>query len=135
RGRGKLRDLKSMRARGPRRFLDQWHHAITSALDEAEDTLPQKVPHSVGPPPPRVWSHQNPTAAHRLGACKGAVSEIAEAHDIPTENLVPPQAIRTLAWQPPSRVTAVSVADALADAGARPWQTELLCSRLAAELA
>lgn len=133
--RGKLRDLKSMRARGPRRYLDQWHQAIVSALDEPEDDLPAKVPRSVGPPPPRVWSHQNPPAAHRLGACKGAVSEIAEAHDVPTENLVPPQAVRTLAWQPPSTVTEVSVADALAEAGARPWQTELLSGRLAAELA
>lgn len=135
RSRGKLRDLKSMRARGPRRFLEQWLDAVVAGLDEPDDALPTKVPRSMGPPPPRVWSHQNPSAAHRLGACKGAVSEIAEAHDVPTENLVPPQAIRTLAWEPPSRITVASVADTLAEAGARPWQTELLSGRLATELA
>lgn len=134
RSRGKLRDLRSMRARGPRRFMDQWHRAIEAAFDLSDDALPRKVPQPDGPPPPRVWSHQNPEAANRLGACKHAVSELAEVHDLPTENLMPPQSVRRLAWEPPRTITATSVAENLAAHGARHWQIELLAHRLAGEL-
>lgn len=132
--RRKLRELQCMRARGPRRFLDDWYRAVLTAQEEPDDELPPTFVESDDPPPPRVWSHRKPAAADRLGACKQAITELATKHDVPSENLMPPHAIRRLAWDPPDPLTVPRVAEALLESGARQWQSELTSTRLAREL-
>ena len=51
--------------------------------------------------------------------------------DLPQENLVSPDAVRRLAWEPPAEVTAESVASALTGSGARAWQVDLVAEALA----
>jgi len=50
---------------------------------------------------------------------------------VPTENLLAPDAVRRLSWEPPEPATAASVAGALTGYGARPWQAELTAGPLA----
>lgn len=54
------------------------------------------------------------------------MNALAEEHHLPPENLLSPDALRSLAWQPPAPLTAESVEAALAEAAARPWQRELV---------
>ena len=44
---------------------------------------------------------------------------------MPAENLLQPDAVRRLSWQPPADVAPATVAAELAGYGARPWQIEL----------
>ncbi|MCT7354963.1 ribonuclease D, partial [Streptomyces sp. 15-116A] len=77
-----------------------------------------------GPPPPRAWADKDPAAAARLAAAKAGVSELAERLNLPQENLITPDTVRRVCWEPPAVVGAETVASALAAYGARPWQVE-----------
>ncbi len=132
--RNALKGMRIMRNRGPRRFMDEWFDAIERgrALDEA--LLPTTNQRSDGPPPPRAWADKNPVAAERLGRCRDVVQAVADQHDLPTENLVSPQLVRNLAWEPPADASSENVAAVLRQQGARPWQIGLLADQLAEAL-
>jgi ribonuclease D len=129
-----LKGMRIMRNRGPRRFLDQWMDAVTAALALPERELPTGPARREGPPPPRTWTDKNPEAADRLGRCREVVAKLAAEHNVPSENLISPAVVRALAWAPPEPVTASTTADAMAAAGARPWQVELTAAHLAGAL-
>lgn len=131
---GELKGMRIMRNRGPRRFLDQWMDAVTSALKLPERELPTGTAPREGLPPPRSWADKNPAAADRLGRCREVIAKLSTEHDLPSENLVSPAVVRGLAWDPPGTISASSVADALVAAGARPWQIELTAEQLASTL-
>lgn len=126
-----LRQLRALKGRGPRRFTQQWLEAVERAQAVPDDELPGPNPHRDGPPPPRAWTEKRPEAAERLARARAVVTELAETHDLPPENLVSPAVVRALAWEPPREVSAATVGDALHAEGARPWQVELLAGRLA----
>jgi ribonuclease D len=129
-----LKSMRIMRNRGPRRFLDQWMDAVTSALKLPEHELPIGAGPREGPPPPRSWADKKPAAADRLGRSREVVAKLSTEHDLPSENLVSPAVVRGLAWDPPEHISASTVADALEAAGARPWQIELTAEPLATAL-
>jgi ribonuclease D len=112
--------------RGARRYAPNWLRTIRRAKALAEDQLPEaSAPASDGPPPAHRWSERDPAAAHRLTAARAAVAALADAAHLPTENLLSPDAVRRLAWQPPEPPSGESVADELRRYGARPWQIEI----------
>ncbi|WP_328968044.1 ribonuclease D [Streptomyces sp. NBC_00239] len=117
-----------------RRQLDQWMAAVdrAKALPENELPLPGQTP--AGPPPPRSWADKDPLAAARLSAARAAVSALAESLHLPQENLITPDSVRRLCWEPPGRVTADAVSETLAGYGARPWQIEQVTPVLTAAL-
>jgi ribonuclease D len=117
---GELKSSTAMRARGPRRFITEWFDAIESALAIPDDELPPTSLKGDGPPPPRSWADRDPVAADRLARVKDAITQIAHEHDVPLENVLSPALVRQVAWQPPA-----DIAEALAAAGARPWQIGL----------
>lgn len=127
-----LKGMRSMRNRGPRRFLSQWYDAIEHAMGLDERDLPTIGQRFDGPPPPRSWADKKPAAAARLGACREVVVRIAETYNLPTENLIAPGSVRALAWEPPADHTPEAVAEALGTAGARQWQIDLVAGELAA---
>ncbi len=129
-----LRSDASMRRRGPRRFLDEWFAAIEEALALPDDELPTSGQRSDGPPPPRAWADKDPVAAARLTRVRAVVTEIAEANNLPSENLIAPTPVRALAWQPPQERTTETVSAFLSDNGARPWQLGLVAGPIAAAL-
>ncbi|MFD9000039.1 HRDC domain-containing protein [Streptomyces sp. NPDC059582] len=107
-----------------RRQLDQWQAAVDRAKEIPDAQLPQPGQQVTGPPPPRAWADKDPAAAARLSAARAAVSALAEQLAMPQENLITPDTVRRVCWEPPKGVDAESVAGALAGYGARPWQVE-----------
>ncbi|MGI5194150.1 HRDC domain-containing protein [Streptomyces sp. CA-288835] len=107
-----------------RRQLEQWQSAVDRAKALPDHELPQPGQPVTGPPPPRAWAEKDPVAAARLVAARAAVSALAETLTMPQENLITPDTVRRVCWEPPAEVNAESVAAALAGYGARPWQVE-----------
>lgn len=120
--------------RATRRHVDTWLTALLSAASLTDEQLPQPVPSGDGPPPPSRWAERDPVAAKRLGRLRAAVAALAEVHALPVENLVPPDAVRRLAWTPPATPTAEQVRAALTRSGARTWQVNLTTEALTAAL-
>lgn len=118
--------------RATKRGVDTWFRAVDAG--RAARRLPPVTRSSDGPPPPRAWAARNPDAAARLTACRLAVSTRATELLLPTENLIAPDIVRRLAWEPPAEVTSETVSDVLRSAGARPWQVELTAALLVAAL-
>ncbi|WP_445397009.1 HRDC domain-containing protein [Streptomyces sp. LE64] len=104
--------------------LEQWQEAIDRARALPEAELPQPGQTVTGPPPPRAWADKDPVAAARLSAARAAVSRLAEELAMPAENLIAPDTVRRVCWEPPAVVTAESVGAALTAHGARAWQVE-----------
>jgi ribonuclease D len=129
--RGALSRLPAFTTRSGQRYLRQFWDALTGVAALTDDELPPLAPRSDGPPPPRSWTTKHPAAARRLGRCREAVRQVAKEHDLPQENLVPPDVVRRLAWQPPETRSPENVAATMAAAGARPWQVELTSAALA----
>jgi hypothetical protein len=63
------------------------------------------------------------------------VTAIAEHSKLPIENLISPDTVRRLSWDPPQPYDEQTVAQALAGYGARPWQIELTAGPVARALA
>jgi ribonuclease D len=119
-------------ARHARRHGAEWMAAVRRARSLADEELPEVTGGpSAGPPPPNRWSERHPEAAARLAAARAAVKAIAEEHGLPAENLVPPDAVRRVSWEPPQPATAEAVAGELGRLGARPWQAELTAGPIA----
>ncbi len=125
RSRTALAELPTYGNRGARRDLDKWYAAIAAALSLPDDQLPEPAPPADGPPPARSWPERDPPAADRLTSLRSGVAAIADEHTLPSENLLAPDAVRRLAWDPPRDPTPEAVARALNGLGARPWQIEL----------
>ncbi|WP_029145527.1 HRDC domain-containing protein [Microbacterium luticocti] len=115
-----LAALKEFTGRASRSQLDRWWEAIERG--RATDDLPlERVPGD-GLPPIRAWKDRNPEADRRLKAARPAVEAHAEGLHMPTENLLTPELLRRVAWQPPAAVTTEAVAAVLRELGARDWQ-------------
>jgi len=134
-----LLGLAGFRGRGARRHSGAWFRAVQRARSQAEHSLPgAATPPPDGPPPTHRWQERDPAAARRLAAVRTVVAALADEHSLPAENLLQPDAVRRLAWQPPQLPGPGEVATDLAGYGARPWQvglTALPLSRALARLA
>ena len=120
-----LQKLTAFKGRGAHRHMRTWWEAVDHARRLPDSELPKQGPRYDGPPPARAWADRDPDAAARLSAARTAVAEIAEAHRLPTENLLAPDTIRRLAWSPPNDVNLDVVTKFLRDHHARPWQIGL----------
>ncbi len=122
-------------SRGARRYGPEWLRAIRRAKAMAEEQLPDSsAAPSDGPPPAHRWSERDPVAAKRLTAARAAVAALADEWHLPAENLLAPDAVRRLAWQPPEPVGEESIAAELQRYGARPWQVEMTAVPIAMAL-
>ncbi|NJP50308.1 ribonuclease D [Streptomyces sp. SBST2-5] len=121
-----LAALNGFGQRVSRRQLEQWQAAVDRARALSESRLPQPGQPVTGPPPPRAWADKDPAAAARLQAAKAGVTGLAEQLNMPQENLITPDTVRRVCWEPPAVITPDSVAAALTSHGARPWQVELV---------
>lgn len=129
-----LAALNGFGHRTGRRQLEQWQAAVDRARALPETQLPQPGQPVTGPPPPRAWADKDPAAAARLSAARAAVSALAETLNMPQENLITPDTVRRVCWEPPAVVSAESVGAALARLGARGWQVEQVTPVLVAAL-
>jgi ribonuclease D len=117
-----------------RRTAGRWHAALLASRELPEADLPVSAVSSDAPPPTNRWADRDPEAAARLAAARGAVTTLAIEHHLPVENLIAPDLVRRLAWQPPAELTVEVVAADLTSGGARRWQVELTAAPLAAAL-
>lgn len=120
--------------RHQRRRASTWMQALHAAKALARNELPDPSPPNEGPPPTNRWADRDPAAAARLAAARAALTKIAEAHNLPLENLLLPDLLRRTCWDPPENPDADTVAQMLRDKGAREWQISLTVEALCAAL-
>ena len=135
RSRNALGRLPGFATRSGQRYAKEFATAINEAFELPETELPTLGQQHDGPPPPRSWADKNPEAADRLGRCREVISSLATEHELPQENLISPDFVRRLAWEPPVPTTLDNVRQTLADNGARPWQLDLTAELLTEALA
>ncbi len=132
--RSALLNARGFHGRGAERYSARWLEAIARAAELAEEELPTRTSRTDGPPQPRMWAERDPAAGERWSVGRTALSELAQQHTVPLENLLTPDHLRRLLWQPPSTREsgrlATEVGEQLAGYGARPWQIDLVTAPL-----
>ncbi len=121
-----LRAVDGFRWRQAQRYETNWLAALERGLAVPKAELPPRRPPAEGIPHPKGWPTRFPDAADRWARLRPATVELAERLQLPVENLIAPDALRRLAWEPPAPVTEASVDAFWAVEGVRPWQRELV---------
>lgn len=129
RTKAQLAGMKTFQGRASRSHIDQWWAAIERGL--AAEDLPGAATPGERIPNHRSWETRFPDAHARLQALKPVVADIAEQLEMPNENLLSPDHLRRLAWEPPADPTPEAVAEHLVASGARAWQAAQLGAPLA----
>lgn len=119
---------KDFQGRASRTQIDRWWQAIVEG--RASEELPRERVPSDALPPPRAWADRNPEADARLKAARPVVEAVAESLGMPTENLLTPDFLRRVAWEPAGS-DAEAIAAALTALGARPWQIAQTAQKIA----
>lgn len=126
---------------GPARYYKDWVEALTQALALPADQWPQlHAPNSAALPPVRTWRERNPAAAARLTVARAALATVSQRCNVPTENLLWPEALRQLCWHNGGRtasspsLSVEQVSHVLTQAAARDWQVQLCASPVAQAL-
>lgn len=117
-----------------RKQADRWLTAIERARTCPDADLPSTSLTTDAPPPARSWPDKNPEAAARLAALRPAVAALADEHHLPTENLLTPDTVRRIAWEPPEDCSETGIVERLQSHGARTWQIELTARPIAKAL-
>lgn len=129
---------KGFHGRGARRFASAWVRALQTARELPEADLPTQAGPFSGPPPPRAWPDKDPIAARRLTLAREAVMGLSETWNIPPENLLTPDYLRRLMWEPPATRNPADllseVSRRLGESGARQWQIGLVAELLTAAI-
>jgi ribonuclease D len=124
-----LAELREFNGRASRTELDRWWSAIQRGL--ASTDLPSVKANGDALPPPRAWADRNPEADLRFKAARAALITVSEERAVPLENLLTPEHLRRISWQPPEPADAGAVGEALAGLGARAWQVEATAQLIA----
>jgi ribonuclease D len=134
RDRATLLGMRGFHGRGAQRYVGTWIEALRTAREMSDGELPHAAARYDGPPPPRAWAEKDPAAAARLAQSRAALQALAEELNVPVENLLTPDYVRRVLWQPPGDDPA-AVDQALRALGARAWQVELTTEILTTAIA
>jgi ribonuclease D len=132
--RADLLATKGFHGRGAQRYADRWVEALKRARELPDDQLPVRAPRTDGPPAPRAWAERDPVAAERLVLARDGMARLSEEHQVPAENLLSPDTVRRVMWEPAGADVA-AIAEQLRGLGARAWQVELTAPMLAEAVA
>ena len=128
--RSALLGTRGFHGRGAERYADTWLRALDTVRQMPDSELPPVSLHSSGPPPARAWADRNPEAAARLGTARLALAALSEEVEVPVENLMTPDYVRRVLWDPPSTRDPTrlfgAIGAALREMGAREWQVALV---------
>ena len=125
--RSQIASLATFRGKASRTFLDVWWEAYSKGLS-TKDTPPLKLPQT-GIPNHRNWQIRYPEADARLQAIKPVMADLALEFEVPLENLLQPDLLRRVAWEPEE-----SIALQLSNLGARAWQIEIVSEPISSAL-
>ena len=121
--------VRGFRGRGAERYAHQWVEALRVARALPDEELPPVAARYDGPPPPRAWADRDPVAAARLAKARESLKALADSHDMPVENLLTPDYVRRVMWEPPQPDDGEDLSDLVAERltalGARSWQVAL----------
>jgi ribonuclease D len=117
RSKRELANNKTFQGRASRTRLDDWWQAIENAPTVEIEPNPER---GNGIPNHRNWEKRFPEAHIRLNVVRPLLAELAAEHQVPIENLLTPDYLRRVMFEPPQDLRL-----ALEDLGARSWQIEL----------
>jgi len=116
----------------------QWLAAIRTGIAVPESHWPQLRAESDSMPPVKVWRDKFPAKFAPLSHARAAIETKAGELSIPPENLISPDLVRRLCWNPPEGATMKlktgDVISSLTEQGARKWQAEIVGPLIAAAL-
>lgn len=116
----------------------QWLSAIRAGIAVPESHWPQMRADGESMPPVKVWRDKFPAKFAPLSHARAAIEIEAEKLSIPPENLISPDLVRKLCWNPPEGSTISlkidSVEESLLAQGARQWQSDIVAPLIAAAL-
>lgn len=128
--RDQLRRIDGFKRRTARQYETSWLRALERVAELPSKELPPLRTPQDGPPLPRQWERRWPDAFARWNASRPATQELAEKLSMPPENLVSPDTLRRITFEPPVPLTHEGVDARLAELGARPWQRQQLVDLL-----
>lgn len=131
--RSELSSLKTFAGRASRTFIDTWWKAIEDGTNTKN--LVELRPKPIGIPNHRNWLQKFPKAHARLMASRELIAEISKEQLIPQENILNPDALRQICFEPPEVLSREAISDSLLEKHARPWQIELVLEGLTETLA
>jgi len=117
--RSELANNKEFQGRASRTLLSIWWDAI--AQSPGLEISIEPVEKGNGIPNHKSWERRFPEAHHRLEVVRPMVLELAAELNIPVENLLTPDYLRRVCFEPQDDVAAQ-----LSSFGARNWQVELV---------
>ncbi|TLP73176.1 HRDC domain-containing protein [Nesterenkonia sphaerica] len=112
--------VPGFQGRAAKREAPRWLRAIQAGAQTEDLPAPQR---STGaPPPPRTWKDRNPLAFRQFRTARDRLARRAEQLQMMPESLLAPAVLKQICWTPPEVIDPDTVAGALAEHGARPWQ-------------
>jgi len=121
---GELAALKEFSGRASRTQLNRWWLAIQEGLASTDLPNPRAQGNGDTVPPPRVWAEKAPIADRRLRGARAALLGVSETLNIPVENLLLPETLRRICWNPPEPLSLELLRTALEASDARSWQVD-----------
>jgi ribonuclease D len=89
-------------------------------------------------PPIKLWQDKFPEKYAPLSHARVGLEKLSEENNIPVENLITPELVRRICWNPPQgsneSLQVAAVETSLLSLGARPWQVNLVGQVIAAAL-
>ncbi len=117
--RSELASNKEFQGRASRTLLSVWWDAI--ARSQELDISLEPADRGNGIPNHKSWERRFPDAHHRLESVRPLVLSLATELNIPIENLLTPDFLRRVCFEPQA-----DVAEQLRSLGARQWQVRLV---------
>jgi ribonuclease D len=130
--RSELATLKTFSGKASRTFLDTWWDAFM--LGNTTKDIVELRAKATGIPNHRNWPMKFPEAHARLLASKAVLISISEELQIPQENILNPEVLRSICFEPPAEISKSSVTEHLLAKGVRAWQIAVVVDQLATTL-
>jgi len=128
-----LSSLRSFTGKASRTFLDTWWDAYTQGT--TTKNLVELRIKSTGIPNHRNWPQKFPEANARLVAAKAVIAELSTSMNMPPENILSPDTMRAICFEPPTELSTSAVIDFLRTKQARNWQIEAVAEKFVEAIA